>query len=186
LKSFNSFRVFSLSLLTLFSVSSPALAIDFDSGRSEVLAYSGSFNSSIFLPSPTGVGGLQPSLELHYATGMGTGLYGYGWTLNVAKIERDIKGGVPGYTDADTFILTMNGVRSSLTNVGGNEYRLKREGIFLKLLKNGNSWEVRDKNGTASSKSNTATATVSFFPTSGGVTPPPAIAPAITTGFPCG
>lgn len=56
-----------------FFVSTVAGAVvDTSVGRSDVAAYSGSFNSSIPIPVAPGRAGLQPSLSLKYSSGLCT------------------------------------------------------------------------------------------------------------------
>lgn len=66
-------------------------AIDMSVGRSDVAAYTGSFKTGIPIAVAPGRAGLQPSLSLQYTSGMGNGLYGMGWQLDIARIERSIK-----------------------------------------------------------------------------------------------
>lgn len=94
-------------------------AIDMSVGRSDVAAYIGSFKTAIPIAVAPGRAGLQPSLSLQYTSGMGNGLYGMGWQLDIARIERSTKDGRPGYTDNDTFVLIMNGVSQTLVKQAG-------------------------------------------------------------------
>ncbi len=71
-----------------------------------------------------------------------------GWQLDIARIERSTKNGRPGYTDNDTFVLSMNGARQTLVKQAGGEFRVRNEGAFLRIQKQGNYWLVQDKNGT--------------------------------------
>jgi YD repeat-containing protein len=82
------------------------------------------------------------------SSGIGNGLYGLGWNLELAKIERSTKNGKPNYTDNDTFVLIMNGAANTLVRQTSGEYRVRNEGAFLRLRKQGNYWIVQDKNGT--------------------------------------
>ena len=125
-------------------------AVDTSVGRSNVSANIGSFNTSVPIPVAPGRAGLQPSLQLKYTSGRGNGLYGLGWNLELARIERSTKNGKPGYTNADTFVLIMNGVRNTLVKLNGGEYRVRNEGAFLRIIKGNNYWKVIDKNNTIS------------------------------------
>ncbi|MDX8412206.1 MAG: SpvB/TcaC N-terminal domain-containing protein, partial [Mariprofundaceae bacterium] len=127
----------------------PSLAIDTSVGRSDVTTHTGSFNYSIPIKVPPGVGGLQPSLSLDYSSSRGNGLYGLGWNLNIGCIERGTKDGVPNYDGRDTFLLNLSGASHTLVEVSPGEYRVRSEGAFLKILKVGNYWEVKDKAGTS-------------------------------------
>jgi len=119
-----------------------------DGSEADVHTHTGSFNYSVPIPVPPGIGGLQPSLQLYYSSSQSAGPYGWGWNLNLARIERSIKFGPQSYTNADTFVLVMNGASNTLLDVGGGEYRSKIEDSFLKITKAGTYWKVRDRNGT--------------------------------------
>lgn len=134
-------------VLFLFPYSLQA-AVDLSSGRSSVLSYAGSFNHKIAIPVAPGRAGTQPALQLGYSSAMSNGLYGVGWDLGITRIERETKFGAPRYTNADKFVMVMNGVRQSLVKVGAGEYRMANESAFLKITKQGNSWVVRDKKNT--------------------------------------
>ena len=98
---------------------------------------------------PPGRKGVQPSLALSYASSSRNGWLGVGWSLDAGYIERSTKNGVPKYDSSDTYTFMFQGVASDLVSIGGNEYRAKDEGLFLKFLNNGVSgWEVWDKSGT--------------------------------------
>jgi len=123
-------------------------AIDMSVGRSDVAAYTGSFRTGIPIAVAPGRAGLQPSLSLQYTSGMGNGLYGMGWQLDIARIERSTKNGRPGYTNNDTFVLIMKGARQTLVKQASGEFRVRNEGAFLRIRKQGNGWLVQDKSGT--------------------------------------
>ncbi len=133
--------------LFFFSFSTYA-AVDTSVGRSDVQTYAGSFNYSVPIAVAPGVTGVQPDLTLHYSSGLKNGLYGQGWDMNLSRIERSTKKGKPTYTDADTFVLIMNGAAQTLVHVGGNQYRVRSEGAFLKISKGSTYWLVQDKKGT--------------------------------------
>ncbi len=142
-------RVLSGLLACLMGLAVSANAgIDLGSGASEIQAHSGSFTHNIPIAAPPGVAGMQPALQLNYSSSQGNSMYGYGWGLNVARIERSLKRGKPLYTDADVFVLWMNGGAMELVAVGNGQYRAKRENAFLHITKIGNRWEVLDKAGT--------------------------------------
>jgi len=148
---------------------SPAIAhavVDMSVGRSDVAAYSGSFKTNIPIAVAPGRAGLQPSLSLQYTSGMGDGLYGMGWQLDIARIERSTKGGAPGYTDNDVFVLIMKGAQQTLVKQAGGEFRVRNEGAFLRIRKQGNGWLVQDKSGTKYFFGLDDAAQQSFWPTS--------------------
>lgn len=61
--------------------------------------------ASVELPLPISAGrGFDPALTLSYRSGQGNSPFGLGWAVPVATISRDIRKGVPTYTDNDVFI----------------------------------------------------------------------------------
>ena len=91
-----------------------------------------------------GVGKFQPEVSLSYNGGNGNSVVGMGWSLSGDYIQRQTDKGVPAYTDSDTFISGGG----ELVPLGAGVYRQKIEGSFMKFMKNGDTWEVRQKNGT--------------------------------------
>jgi len=138
-------RLFIVLFLFPYSVEA---AVDLSAGRSDVLSYAGSFNHSVSIPVAPGRAGTQPALALNYSSNLGNGLYGVGWDLGISRIERESKFGRPSYTDADKFVMVMNGARQSLVKVADGEYRMANESAFLKITKVGNSWVIRDQKNT--------------------------------------
>lgn len=97
---------------------------------------------------PPGRQGMQPNLALGYSSGGGNGWLGVGWGLDLGVISRSTKNGIPKYNSSDTFVFAFQGVSSELVSIGGQEYRAKDEGLFLKFIFNGTYWEIFDKSGT--------------------------------------
>ncbi len=116
-------------------------------GEGGVNSIMGAFAYSYPLQVPPGRGGLAPSLALNYSSFNGNGWLGTGWSLSVGSIERSTKDGAPAYNDDDTFVITIKGTAITLVRETG-EYRLKDEGLFLRVLKNGDVWTATDKDGT--------------------------------------
>ena len=110
--------------------------------------FTGALTYSIPISIPPGRNGIQPNIALTYSSQSGNGILGMGWNLDLGSIERSTKNGIPNYNNTDTFIFTSGGSSSELVNIGGNEYRAKIEGAFMKFTKNGNSWTVLDKSGS--------------------------------------
>lgn len=108
----------------------------------------GSFTESIPIAVAPGRANMQPALALQYSSSLGNSLYGYGWNLDITRIERDSKDGVPKYDGTDTYLLVMKGARQTLIPVGGNEYRVANESAFLKITRTGSGWEIRDQTKT--------------------------------------
>ncbi len=101
---------------------------------------------SIPIDVPPGRRGMQPQMALVYRSGSGNGSVGMGWMLEVRGIERNTRFGV-NY-NADDYILRLTGATVDLVNNGGNEYRAKIEGAFIRVRKIGDYWEATDKTGT--------------------------------------
>lgn len=104
----------------------------------------GSGSYSVPLQCPKGPNELRPSLNLAYSTGAGNGPYGFGWRLNVARIERATDRGLPTYTDDDTFSI---GEADNLVDVGGGRYRPSSDSRFWLVERTGESWRIRMGDG---------------------------------------
>lgn len=134
------------------SASSGAGKLTTDGGSGGVNSLMGAYGYSYPIQVPPGRGGLVPELALTYNSMAGNGWLGLGWSLSVATIERSTKDGKPNYDSSDTFALTLKGTAMELVLVDGGilsqEYRLKNEGPFLKIVKTIDSWMVTDKGGT--------------------------------------
>ncbi|MDP2905076.1 MAG: toxin TcdB middle/N-terminal domain-containing protein, partial [Candidatus Omnitrophota bacterium] len=87
---------------------------------------------------------IKPPLSVVYNSGAGNGLLGVGWSLDLGAISRSAKKGVPKYSPSDIFIAQGQ----ELSGIGGNEYRSKIEGGFVRYIFNGSSWQAIDKSGT--------------------------------------
>ena len=129
-------------------ISSSEAAIDVNAAQGGMSGHSGSFGYSIPIHTPRGSGGFQPSLALSYNSSGSNGLYGMGWSLSLAKIQRSTLNGKPKYDDTDDFELFIGGSNLKLIDAGAGEYRTRDEGMFLKISKVGNTWTVKDKTGT--------------------------------------
>ncbi len=90
------------------------------------------------LQTPPGRNGIGPNLALTYSSSQGNGWLGVGWDLQLGKIERSTKNGVPNYDNSDTFRWSSPIGSAELVNVGGNEYRAKIESQFQKFIFYGN------------------------------------------------
>ncbi|CNF36018.1 SpvB/TcaC N-terminal domain-containing protein [Yersinia kristensenii] len=61
--------------------------------------------ASLTLPLPVSAGrGYAPALAIQYSSQAGNGPFGMGWALNLSRISRRTRLGVPGYQDSDEFI----------------------------------------------------------------------------------
>lgn len=110
--------------------------------------FTGRAGLSLPIVVPPGRKGLQPQVSLNYSSGSGNGVLGLGWSLELGSIERSTKYGVPKYNSQDTFVFNSGTSSTELVPIGGNEYRLKIEGAFLRFYFNGSFWEATDKSGT--------------------------------------
>ena len=113
----------------------------------------GSFNYSLPLNIPAGIGGMQPKLQLSYNSNAKNGLLGWGWALSGlsvisrcnANIVRD--GYVSGINNDNAYKFCLDGQR--LIEVSSNTYRTESES-FLQIQKAGDYWLVTDNSGTQS------------------------------------
>jgi RHS repeat-associated protein len=103
---------------------------------------SGSYSVPIHLPK--GPNGICPSLALTYSTGAGNGPFGFGWRLNIMRVERRTDKGIPEYSDKDTFVI---GDAEVLVDVGGDRYRPKSDTKFWYIEKLANGWKIRTGDG---------------------------------------
>jgi RHS repeat-associated protein len=93
--------------------------------------------------------GIQPTINLMYNSSSPNGILGVGWGLELGSIQRSTKRGVPTYNNSqDTFVLAQQGSTQELVPIGGNQYRAKIEGAFMKFeLISNSDWVVTDKKG---------------------------------------
>jgi hypothetical protein len=115
--------------------------------------FTGSAHMSYPIAVPPGRGGLAPQLSLNYSSALGNGWLGVGWDLSMGYIQRrGPRKGVPKYDDTkDVYELNLGGSTQDLVPIapGSNEYRLRIEGAYLKIIyqSSQNYWEVWDKSG---------------------------------------
>jgi hypothetical protein len=84
------------------SRSSPLLAAP---EQAKVDEFTGSAGYQYPIVVPPGTGGATPSLALSYSSLTRATEYGWGWSLNLSKIERSTRFGPPTYTSSDRFEL---------------------------------------------------------------------------------
>lgn len=109
--------------------------------------FSGAATFSYPIAVSPGRRGMEPALGITYSNQNNNGVCGMGWDLPLAVIERSTKRGSPKYSPEDTFIFRSAGSTIELVFIGGNEYRPKIEGAFMRFVFNGSSWIVTDKQG---------------------------------------
>jgi RHS repeat-associated protein len=108
----------------------------------DLLRGSGSY--SVPLNIPKGPNEVRPSLTLSYSTGAGNGPFGYGWRLNIMRIERRTDKGTPLYSNNDIFVV---GDAEVLVDMGGGRYRLKTETKPWNIKKENEGWTIRTGDG---------------------------------------
>ena len=109
--------------------------------------FTGAARYKIPIVLPQGRDGIQPNLSLNYSSQSANGWCGVGWNLEIPSISRSTKWGVPNYDNSDIFIYNSGDAQIELVNIGGNEYRVKIEGEFLKFTFDSSSWQMIDKSG---------------------------------------
>lgn len=108
----------------------------------------GSLEYSYPLTVPPGRNGMQPDLKLQYSSQNTTqgSIFGYGFDINIPKIERINKHGVNKLYDYQDFRSSLSG---ELVHISNNDYGAKIEnGSFLIYKLSGGAWIVTDKKGT--------------------------------------
>ena len=152
-----------LSSLILMVVPVLAKEVDDDvpmgaaGGTVRVDPFTGTATTSIPIQVLPGRNGVQPNLQLTYASGNGNGWVGMGWKLELGSIERNTRFGVIyNETAADNgkvYAVRMSGVSAELIKLqptvpADPEYRAKVESGFFRIrtLTTG-GWEVTDRKG---------------------------------------
>jgi hypothetical protein len=121
----------------------------------------GTISEQIALALPPGRRNLLPKLNFTYVSTGGVDLAGVGWQLEAGHVDRSIQNGVPSFTDADLFTLSVGGGSSDLAAIGGGNYRAKFESQYRLATKVGDSWQVREAQGTLYKFGSTADSKVS-------------------------
>lgn len=109
--------------------------------------FTGRASLAVPITLPAGRQNVQPALTLSYSSSGTNSWVGTGWGLDLGVISRSTKNGVPKYDNSDTYVFSFQGVNSELVCIGGQEYRAKDEGAFLRFIFDGRSWDVYDKSG---------------------------------------
>lgn len=147
------------------STSNPSLAKEIDDdvpmgaagGTVRVDPFTGTASTSIPIQIFPGRNGVQPNLQLTYASGNGNGWVGMGWKLELGAIERNTRFGViyneTASDNGKVYAVRLSGVSADLVKLNpGNptdpEYRAKIESGFFRIrtLSTG-GWEVTDRKG---------------------------------------
>lgn len=88
---------------------------------------------------PRGRGGLSVPLALRYRPGVGAGPVGLDWTLDLPRLERSTRAGVPAYTADDPLVLRGIG--------GGEELVTTAPGVLRTRIESAATVEVRPRGG---------------------------------------
>lgn len=81
--------------------------------------------AGLTLPLPISAGrGEAPTLALHYSSHAGNGTFGMGWDLNLPRISRRTREGVPAYQDSDEFVGPDGEVLVPVSNNTGTLFRV--------------------------------------------------------------
>ncbi|MBI2876088.1 MAG: hypothetical protein HYY20_04335 [Candidatus Tectomicrobia bacterium] len=129
-------------------------------GKVEVGRTSGSATAETPIVVPPGRNGLTPRLVLRYSSVGGPSPYGKGWQLELGRVVRSARRGVPRYDGTDGFqlflpegqmveLVTQTNESPSLP-LGQFRWVPKVEEAFLRVVQDtgNNTWVVWDKGGT--------------------------------------
>ena len=105
---------------------------------------SGTASYRVDVKVPSGTAGLQPSVSLAYNSGSGNGPFGLCWSWEPMTIRRRTSKGIPTYGDSDVF--TLDG--AELVPLSDGSWRRKIETDWARVMRSGDGWEVRERNGT--------------------------------------
>ncbi|MDP3278628.1 MAG: toxin TcdB middle/N-terminal domain-containing protein, partial [Deltaproteobacteria bacterium] len=108
---------------------------------------SGGASYSVPFAMPQAVGGFAPSLSLGYAAGGGATEVGHGWSLPIPSIRVRTEDGIPRYDATDTFAIAGGGGDGDLVPMGAGVFRLRFEGSFIRVRRDGQRWQVRQPDG---------------------------------------
>lgn len=114
--------------------------------------FTGTATYEIPLKVPAGINGFQPDLTIRYSANNTEGsILGKGWELMLGRIVRSQRKKPVDFTDDDTFVLELGGIRDELVKTGtfGNSilFSTLYKQRNLKIEKFTNYWTVRDGRG---------------------------------------
>jgi YD repeat-containing protein len=119
------------------------------SDDASVAAFSGQLSYALPIDLPRDAGGFEPQLSLIYLGELGNGPMGIGWTLGEIAVRRSLRLGVPSYTDGDELDLVGVGVSGRLVPTATpGRYVVEGEGRRVRVVKQGDRFEVTDGDGT--------------------------------------
>lgn len=122
----------------------------------------GSAQYAIVIQVPPGTNGHQPAIALKYDSGFGSGVLGFGWSLDPGSIARQTDKGLPLYVDVsngfdddhdssvdeidelDTFI---DSAAEELVPLSDASFRAKVETDFVRYVRTAGYWIAYQKDG---------------------------------------
>jgi RHS repeat-associated protein len=115
----------------------------------EARLVTGAATTALPIDVPPGRGAMTPGLRLVYSSQGTPGPYGVGWDLPLGRIERSTRTGVPGYTDADEFLLLLPDGGGDLVRLGGDAFALRIDDAHVDVhaVPGTNAWSLRDRSG---------------------------------------
>jgi RHS repeat-associated protein len=109
--------------------------------------FTGSLSERIGIEPAPSRRNFKPRFNLAYSSlGAMTDL-GFGWQIDVGKIERSTKNGVPKLTDDDLIQFSVGGISGELVAVAGG-FRARVEAQFRTFVRSGAGWIMTDPAGT--------------------------------------
>lgn len=112
---------------------------------------------------PKGTAGHTPNLALNYNGGNANSAFGYGWSMNLPRIQRQCDKGIPLYVEdangldddrdgqideADELDVFINEMKEELVLTESGYYFCENEEAFIRYEKVGDHWEGKLPNGT--------------------------------------
>lgn len=121
-----------------------------------VSAFRGQVTYSVPIALPAGPTGFAPSLSLEYDGGLGNGPLGIGWQMEVPRIVRSTRHGVPVYVDpgdadggrVDEFELLGLDGGGRLVSPPGGQWRVEGSGQRVRVWRTAGGFDVRLPNGS--------------------------------------
>ncbi|HVU01415.1 MAG TPA: FG-GAP-like repeat-containing protein [Polyangiaceae bacterium] len=109
----------------------------------------GSATHDVPIAVPPGAGSFGPKLSLSYDSAGGITEIGIGWKVSgLPAVRRRTADGLPRFDETDTFEVTGLGASSELLEVSEGVFRPRIEdGSFVRLSRDGDTWEARTKAG---------------------------------------
>ncbi len=110
--------------------------------------FTGGASFSYGISVPAGTGGATPSLALNYSSLSKNGPYGWGWTLNLSRLERCTRFGPPTYNNSQD-IFELDGEVLVRDPQNANRF-YKRSHDFTRIVYTPatNTWKVTSPDGT--------------------------------------